>query len=295
MALTHLDRLEAESIAILREVAAQCRRPVLLYSVGKDSSVLLALAAKAFAPAPIPFPLLHITTGWDFAEVIAHRDAVVAKLGLTLVERGAAERLDPFSSDVATYSRTMLTEPLRAALAEGGHDAAIVGARRDEEKARAKERIFSVRGAGGGWDPRLQRPELWHLFNARLGEGESLRVHPLSDWTEGDVWDYCAREQVPLVPLYFAAERQTVARGGALLAIDDPARFTLRPGETIVPRRMRFRTIGCWPLTGGHESDAGTVEEIVAELGRLRGGERGGRLVDSASATMEAKKKEGYF
>jgi sulfate adenylyltransferase subunit 2 len=296
MALTHLDRLEAESIAILRETVAVCRRPVMMYSVGKDSSVMLALARKAFAPGPLPFPLLHIATGWDFAAVIAHRDTVVAAHGAELIVRGAAERLDPFTTPIGTYSRTMLTEPLRKALEEGGHDAAIGGGRRDEEKARAKERIFSFRGRGGGWDPRHQRPEPWNLLNGRLHEGESLRVFPLSNWTERDVWDYAAREAVPLVPLYFAAERPTIERGGLLLMVDDPAAVELRPGEEIVSRRIRFRTMGCWPLTGAHDSDAETVEQVVAEVAAARSSERAGRAVDGqASASMEAKKKEGYF
>jgi sulfate adenylyltransferase subunit 2 len=296
MALTHLDRLEAESIAILRETVAVCRRPVMMYSVGKDSSVMLTLARKAFAPGPLPFPLLHIATGWDFAAVIAHRDAVVAAHGAELIVRSGKERLTPFTSPIATYSRAMLTEPLRRALEEGGFDAAIGGGRRDEEKSRAKERIFSFRASGGGWDPRHQRPEPWNLLNGRLHEGESLRVFPLSNWTERDVWDYAAREAVPLVPLYFAGERPTVERNGLLLMVDDPAALALRPGEQVVERRVRFRTMGCWPLTGAHVSDAVTIEQVVAEVAAARSSERAGRAVDGeASASMEAKKKEGYF
>jgi sulfate adenylyltransferase subunit 2 len=296
MALTHLDRLEAESIEILREAVAVCRRPVMLYSVGKDSSVMLALARKAFAPGPLPFPLLHIATGWDFKAVIAHRDSVVAAHGAELIVRGAAERLNPFTTPLATYSRAMLTDPLRAALEEGRFDAAIGGGRRDEEKARAKERIFSFRGRGGGWDPRHQRPEPWNLLNGRLHEGESLRVFPLSNWTERDVWDYAARENVPLVPLYFADVRPTIERGGTLLMVDDPAAIALRPGEAIEDRRIRFRTIGCWPLTGAHDSDAGSIDKVIAELKAARSSERAGRKVDGpAHASMEAKKKEGYF
>lgn len=296
MALTHLDRLEAESIAILRETVAVCRRPVMLYSVGKDSSVMLALARKAFAPGPLPFPLLHIATGWDFRAVIAHRDAVVAQHGAELIVRGGAERLNPFTAPLATYSRAMLTDPLRAALMEGGYDAAFGGGRRDEEKARAKERIFSFRARGGGWDPRHQRPEPWGMLNGHLHEGESLRVFPLSNWTERDVWDYSAREVVPLVPLYFADVRPTVQRGGLLLMVDDPAEITLHPGEEIVERRVRFRTMGCWPLTGAHASDAQSIEQVIAEVAASRSSERAGRAVDGeASASMEAKKKEGYF
>ena len=296
MALTHLDRLEAESIAILRETVAVCRRPVMLYSVGKDSSVMLALARKAFAPGPLPFPLLHIATGWDFRAVIAHRDAVVAQHGAELIVRGGAERLNPFTAPLATYSRAMLTDPLRAALMEGGYDAAFGGGRRDEEKARAKERIFSFRARGGGWNPRHQRPEPWGMLNGHLHEGESLRVFPLSNWTERDVWDYAAREAVPLVPLYFADVRPTVQRGGMLLMIDDPAEMTLHPGEEIVERRVRFRTMGCWPLTGAHDSDATSIEAVIAEVAASRSSERAGRAVDGeASASMEAKKKEGYF
>ena len=296
MALTHLDRLEAESIAILRETVAVCRRPVMLYSVGKDSSVMLALARKAFAPGPLPFPLLHIATGWDFRAVIAHRDAVVAQHGAELIVRGGAERLNPFTAPLATYSRAMLTDPLRAALMEGGYDAAFGGGRRDEEKARAKERIFSFRARGGGWDPRHQRPEPWGMLNGHLHEGESLRVFPLSNWTERDVWDYAAREAVPLVPLYFADVRPTVQRGGMLLMVDDPAEITLHPGEEIVERRVRFRTMGCWPLTGAHASDAQSIEQVIAEVAASRSSERAGRAVDGeASASMEAKKKEGYF
>jgi sulfate adenylyltransferase subunit 2 len=296
MALTHLDRLEAESIAILRETVAVCRRPVMLYSVGKDSSVMLALARKAFVPGPLPFPLLHIATGWDFRAVIAHRDAVVAQHGAELIVRGGAERLHPFTVPLATYSRAMLTDPLRAALAEGGYDAAFGGGRRDEEKARAKERIFSFRARGGGWDPRHQRPEPWGMLNGHLHEGESLRVFPLSNWTERDVWDYAAREAVPLVPLYFADARPTVQRGSMLLMVDDPTAIQLQPGEEIVERRVRFRTMGCWPLTGAHESNAESIEQVIAEVAASRSSERAGRAVDGeASASMEAKKKEGYF
>lgn len=296
MAMTHLDRLEAESIAILRETAAVCRRPVMLYSVGKDSSVMLALARKAFAPGPLPFPLLHIATGWDFRDVIEHRDAVVAAHGAELIVRGGAEALDPFTTPVERYSRAMLIEPLRAALAEGGFDAAIGGGRRDEEKSRAKERIYSLRARGGGWDPRRQRPEPWNMLNGRLHAGESLRVFPLSNWTERDVWDYAAREQVPLVPLYFAGVRPVVERDGGLLMVDDAARIALRAGEQVTERRIRFRTMGCWPLTGAHDSDADTVEAVIAELAAARSSERAGRKVDGeAGASMEAKKKEGYF
>ena len=295
MALTHLDRLEAESIAILREAVAVCRRPVMMYSVGKDSSVMLALARKAFAPGPLPFPLLHIATGWDFAAVIAHRDAVAAAHGAELIVRSGPERLNPFTTPLETYSRAMLTGPLRAALEEGRFDAAIGGGRRDEEKARAKERIFSFRARGGGWDPRHQRPEPWNLLNGRLHEGESLRVFPLSNWTELDIWQYIAREKVPVVPLYLADKRPTVVRDGTILMVDDE-RMALLPGEEVVERTVRFRTMGCYPLTGATESGADTLDAIITEMAAARTSERQGRVIDrDESASMERKKQEGYF
>ena len=300
MALTHLDRLEAESIHVLREVVATCRRPAFLYSIGKDSSVMLHLALKAFAPAPPPFPFLHIASGWDFRAMLEHRDAMAARHGLELIvwhnEAAAAAGINPFDTPTPAYTRAMLTEALTAALKAGGYDAAFGGGRRDEEKARAKERIFSFRGRGGGWDPKLQRPELWNLYNARVHEGESIRVFPLSNWTERDVWEYAAREAVPLVPLYLAAERQVVERDGTLLMVDDEAALKLRPGERIEQRRVRFRTMGCWPLTGAMESEADTLDKVLAEMAALRTSERQGRVIDrDESASMEVKKREGYF
>ena len=300
MSLSHLDRLEAESIHILREVAATARRPVFLYSIGKDSSVMLHLALKAFAPAPPPFPFLHIASGWDFKEMLAHRDAMAARYGLELIvwhnEEAAAGGVDPFVTPTPTYTRLMLTEALRAALAAGGYDAAFGGGRRDEEKARAKERVFSFRGAGGGWDPKLQRPELWNLYNARVHAGESIRVFPLSNWTERDIWDYIAREDVPIVPLYLAAERPTVVRDGTLLMVDDPDRFPRIAQVEVVTRLIRFRTMGCWPLTGAMESEATTLDAVRAEMAALKTSERQGRVIDrDESASMEVKKREGYF
>ena len=300
MALSHLDRLEAESIHILREVVATAAKPVFLYSIGKDSSVMLHLALKAFAPAPPPFPFLHIASGWDFKEMLAHRDAMAARYGLQLIvwhnAAAAARGIDPFDTPTPTYTREMLTEALRQALGHGGYDAAFGGGRRDEEKARAKERIFSFRGPGGGWDPKLQRPELWNVYNARVHAGESIRVFPLSNWTEADVWAYIVREQVPVVPLYLAAERPTVERDGTLLMVDDASALKLRPGEEIVARKIRFRTMGCWPLTGGHESEADTLDKVLAEMALMRTSERQGRVIDrDESASMEVKKREGYF
>jgi sulfate adenylyltransferase subunit 2 len=300
MSLSHLDRLEAESIHILREVVATTRRPVFLYSIGKDSSVMLHLALKAFAPAPPPFPFLHIASGWDFKEMLAHRDAMAARYGLQLIvwhnAEAAAGGVDPFRTPTPTYTRLMLTEALRAALKDGSYDAAFGGGRRDEEKARAKERVFSFRGAGGGWDPKLQRPELWNLYNARVHAGESIRVFPLSNWTERDIWDYIAREEVPIVPLYLAAERPTVLRDGTLLMVDDASRFPGIEREEVVSRRIRFRTMGCWPLTGAIESEADTLDKVLTEMTALRTSERQGRVIDrDESASMEAKKREGYF
>jgi sulfate adenylyltransferase subunit 2 len=295
----HLQRLEDESVHILREVVAEFRNPVLLYSVGKDSSVLLHLARKAFYPAPPPFPFLHIATGWDFRALLDHRDrmATVHKLDLLVHSNEAAARagVNPFDTETGEYSRLMLTETLRAALDQHGFDAAIGGARRDEEKARAKERIFSHRSAGHVWDPRRQRPEPWRLFNTRLAPGETMRVFPLSNWTELDVWTYIQAESIPIVPLYLAAERPVVRRAGALIAADD-ARLRLAPGEKTTVRRVRFRTLGCWPLTGAIDSEAADVAAVIAELRASRSSERQGRLVDAAQqASMERKKREGYF
>ena len=299
MALTHLDRLEAESIHILREVVATAQRPVFLYSIGKDSSVMLHLALKAFHPAPPPFPFLHIASGWDFRAMIAHRDRMAAEHGLKLIvwhnAEAAAAGIDPFDTPTPVYTRVMLTEALRAALDAGGYDAAFGGGRRDEEKARAKERIFSFRNAQHAWDPKNQRPELWNLYNARLNAGESIRVFPLSNWTELDIWQYIAREGVPIVPLYLAEPRPTVIRDGTMLMVDDE-RMVLRPGEQMVERTIRFRTMGCYPLTGASESIASSLDEIIAEMAVARTSEREGRVIDrDESASMERKKREGYF
>ena len=299
MTPTHLDRLEAESIHILREVVATAQRPVFLYSIGKDSSVMLHLALKAFHPAPPPFPFLHIASGWDFRAMIAHRDRMAAEHGLKLIvwhnAEAAAAGIDPFDTPTPVYTRVMLTEALRAALDAGGYDAAFGGGRRDEEKARAKERIFSFRNAQHAWDPKNQRPELWNLYNARLNAGESIRVFPLSNWTELDIWQYIAREGVPIVPLYLAEPRPTVIRDGTMLMVDDE-RMKLRPGEQMVERTIRFRTMGCYPLTGASESIASSLDEIIAEMAVARTSEREGRVIDrDESASMERKKREGYF
>ena len=296
---SHLKRLEAESIAILREVAAEFRNPVLMYSIGKDSSVLLHLARKAFYPAKPPFPLLHIDTRWKFREMIAFRDETAKRLGLDLIvhvnQEGVERGIDPISSGSALHTQIMKTEGLKQALDKYGFDAAIGGARRDEEKSRAKERIFSFRNSGHVWDPRHQRPELWHLYNTRLRPGESMRVFPLSNWTELDVWQYIEAEGIDVVPLYFAKERPVVQRGGVWIMVDDD-RLPLEPDERPEFRRVRFRTLGCYPLTGAIDSEAATVGEIVAELRQASRSERQGRLIDSDSdASMERKKREGYF
>ena len=295
----HLARLESEAIGILREVAAACRRPVLLTSLGKDSSVLLHLARKAFFPGRLPFPLLHVDTGWKFRAMLEHRDRLAAEPGLRLLvhtnPEGSRRGIDPIASGAALHTQVMKTEALRQALDAHGFDAAIGGARRDEERSRAKERVFSLRGPGHAWNPRDQRPELWSLWNTRLGHGETLRVFPLSDWTEADVWDYVAAEAIPVVPLYFAAARPVVRRGGAWILRDDD-RLPLLPGETPELRRVRFRTLGCWPLTGAIESTAATLPEIIAEMRASRASERAGRLIDGeGAASMESKKREGYF
>jgi sulfate adenylyltransferase subunit 2 len=297
--LRHLRRLEAEAITIMREVAAEFRNPVLMYSIGKDSSVLLHLARKAFYPAKPPFPLLHIDTTWKFREMIAFRDATARDLGLDLIvhtnQEGLARGINPIDSGSALHTEIMKTEALKQALDKYAFDAAIGGARRDEEKSRAKERIFSCRGPGHVWEPRRQRPELWTLFNTRLAPGETMRVFPLSNWTELDVWDYIAAENIPIVPLYFAKPRPVVERDGVLIMVDDD-RLPLRPGERPQLRRVRFRTLGCYPLTGAVESEAATLAEIAAELRRSRTSERQGRLIDSDDvASMERKKKQGYF
>ena len=294
-----LRALEAEAIFILREVAASFRNPVLLYSIGKDSSVLLYLAQKAFFPSRIPFPLLHIDTTWKFREMIAFRDRTAAELGLDLRvhinAQGLARNISPITSDQGLYTHVMKTEALRQALDAGQFDAAIGGARRDEEKSRAKERVFSHRSAAHVWDPRHQRPELWRAFNTRLAPGESMRVFPLSNWTERDVWDYIRAESIPIVPLYFAKARSVVERAGTLIVVDDE-RLPLLPGETPRHERVRFRTLGCYPLSGAIRSEAATVEDIIAELQQGRMSEREGRLIDrDESASMEKKKREGYF
>ena len=295
----HLKRLEAESIGIMREVVAEFRYPVMLYSIGKDSSVMLHLARKAFFPGKPPFPLLHIDTGWKFREMIAFRDETARQLGLDLLvhsnEEGRARGINPITSGSALHTTIMKTEALKQALDRHGFDAAFGGARRDEEKSRAKERIFSLRSAEHGWNPKNQRPELWRLYNTRLSQGESMRVFPLSNWTEFDVWEYIAAEQIPVVPLYFAKLRPVVKRGGVLIMVDDD-RLPLEPGERPEMRLVRFRTLGCYPLTGAIESAATTSQEIVEELHQSRLSERQGRLIDNdEEAAMERKKREGYF
>ena len=295
----HLRRLEAEAIAILREVAAEFRNPVLMYSIGKDSSVLLHLARKAFHPAKLPLPLLHVDTMWKFREMIEFRDATAVRLGLELIvhvnQEGLERGINPIASGSALHTEVMKTEALKQALDRHGFDAAIGGARRDEEKSRAKERIFSLRGAGHAWDPRRQRPELWRLCNTRLGPGETMRVFPLSNWTELDVWEYIEAERIEIVPLYFAKERLVVERSGVWIVLDDD-RLPLAPGENPQMRKVRFRTLGCYPLTGAIESEAATVGEIAAELRLSRHSERQGRLIDSdGTASMERKKRQGYF
>lgn len=294
-----LGTLESEAIEILREGVATAERPVMLYSIGKDSSVLLHLARKAFWPAAVPFPLLHVDTGWKFREMIAFRDKTAAELGLELRvhtnEEGLRAGINPFDHGSAQYTDTMKTEALRQALDAGRHDVIFGGARRDEERSRAKERVFSLRNAAHQWEPRKQRPEIWNLYNTRLRPGESLRVSPLSDWTEGDVWRYVAAEDIPVVPLYFAKERRVVERRDGLILVDDH-RMRLRPGEEPAIRRVRFRTLGCYPLTAGIESDADTVEAILAETLAANRSERQGRLIDhDGEASMERKKREGYF
>jgi sulfate adenylyltransferase subunit 2 len=295
----HLRRLEAEAIHIIREVVAEFRNPVMMYSIGKDSSVMLHVAIKAFLPAPLPFPLLHVDTTWKFKEMIAFRDETARRLGLDLRvhinQEGVARGVSPFASGSQVHTQVMKTEALRQALDGGRFDAAFGGARRDEEKSRAKERVFSHRSAAHAWDPRNQRPELWRLYNTRIREGESMRVFPLSNWTELDVWEYVRAENIPVVPLYFAKERPVVKRGGTLLMVDDD-RMPLEPGEKPEMKRVRFRTLGCYPLTGAIESDADTLDEIIAEMRAATTSERQGRLIDSdESASMEKKKREGYF
>ena len=297
--LTHLKHLEAESIHIMREVAAEFANPVMLYSIGKDSSVMLHLAMKAFYPSKPPFPLLHVDTTWKFREMIRFRDETAAKLGLKLLvhinEDGVKRGINPIDSGSSLHTQVMKTEGLKQALDKYGFDAAFGGARRDEEKSRAKERIFSFRNANHAWDPKNQRPELWRVYNTRINKGESIRVFPLSNWTELDIWQYIMMENIPIVPLYFAAKRPTITRDGTVIMVDDD-RLKLRDGEEVESRLVRFRTLGCYPLTGAIESSAASLEEIVAEMFTARTSERQGRLIDSdENASMEKKKREGYF
>jgi len=294
-----LRALEAESIGIIREVAAECRNPVFLYSVGKDSSVMLRLMQKAFAPGSLPFPMLHIDTTWKFREMYEHRDRMARELGLRLIvhtnEEGRAKNINPFDHGSSYYTHVMKTEGLKQALDLHGFDAAFGGARRDEEKSRAKERIFSVRSASHSWDPKNQRPEFWHLFNTRLNAGESLRVFPISNWTEADIWSYILAEKIPIPSLYFAAMRPVVERDGSLIAVHDD-RMRLLPGEVPQMKMVRFRSLGCYPLTGAMDSTATTLAQIVAETLGAHDSERGGRLIDrDEAASMERKKREGYF
>jgi sulfate adenylyltransferase subunit 2 len=294
-----LRRLEAEAIYILRETVAEFRNPVMLYSIGKDSSAMLHIAQKAFAPAKPPFPLLHVDTTWKFREMIAFRDETAARLGMDLLvhvnEEGLKRGISPVASGSALHTQVMKTEGLRQALDKWKFDVALGGARRDEEKSRAKERIFSHRSASHGWDPRNQRPELWRLFNTRIKSGESMRVFPLSNWTELDVWEYIRAESIPVVPLYFAKERPIVERGGTLIMVDDN-RLPMAPGEKQRMIRVRFRTLGCYPLTGAIRSDATTLDSIIAEMRSSKSSERQGRVIDhDESGSMEKKKREGYF
>jgi sulfate adenylyltransferase subunit 2 len=297
--LSHLDQLEAESIHIIREVAAECAKPVMLYSIGKDSAVMLHLARKAFHPGRLPFPLLHVDTTWKFRDMIAFRDRMARELKLDLLihvnEDGLKRAIGPISHGSALHTDVMKTEALKQALDKWGFDAAFGGARRDEEKSRAKERIFSFRSAKHRWDPKNQRPELWRLYNARKNPGETIRVFPLSNWTELDVWQYIHREDIPIVPLYFAAMRPVVRRDGQLIMVDDE-RLPLNPGETPEMRMIRFRTLGCYPLTGAVESTATDLLAIVEEMLTATSSERQGRVIDhDQSASMEKKKQEGYF
>ncbi len=297
--LTHLQRLEAESIEIMREVVGECDKPVMLYSIGKDSSVMLHLAMKAFHPARPPFPLLHVDTTWKFREMIRFRDATAQRLGLELLvhinPEGLAQGIGPFTHGSAVHTDVMKTQALKQALDQYGFDAAFGGARRDEEKSRAKERILSFRSAQHRWDPKRQRPELWKLYNARKHKGESFRVFPLSNWTELDIWQYIHLEKIPIVPLYLAAERPVVQRDGTLIMVDDE-RMPLAAGERPEMKKVRFRTLGCYPLTGAIESEAATLTAIIQEMLLATTSERQGRVIDhDAAASMEKKKQEGYF
>ncbi len=297
--LTHLQRLEAESIQILREVVAECEKPVMLYSIGKDSAVMLHLAMKAFYPAPPPFPLLHVDTTWKFRAMYEFRDAMAKKLGMDLLihinQEGVDQGIGPFTHGSQVHTDVMKTQGLKQALDKYGFDAAFGGARRDEEKSRAKERIFSFRSAQHRWDPKNQRPELWSLYNTRKHKGESIRVFPISNWTELDVWQYIHLESIPIVPLYFSAKRPVVERDGSLIMVDDD-RMPLKPGEVPQMKMVRFRTLGCYPLTGAVESEADTLPAIIQEMLLTKTSERQGRVIDhDSAASMEKKKQEGYF
>jgi sulfate adenylyltransferase subunit 2 len=297
--LKHIAELEAESIHVIREVASEFQKPVMLYSIGKDSQVMLHLARKAFHPAPLPFPLLHVDTTWKFREMISFRDAYVKEMGHQLIvhtnRKAIAEGINPFDTTSQKYTWAMKTQALLEVLAERGFDAAMGGARRDEERSRAKERVFSFRDKNGVWDPKNQRPELWSLYNARVDRGENMRVFPLSNWTELDVWHYVLAEKLPVVPLNFAAERPVVERDGNLIMVDDE-RMRLNAGERPVVKRVRFRTLGCYPLSGAIESQAKSVGEIIDEMQASRASERQGRMIDhDEDASMELKKREGYF
>ena len=297
--LTHLQRLESESIHILREVVAECERPVMLYSIGKDSAVMVHLARKAFYPAPPPFPLLHVDTTWKFRDMYALRDRMAAEPGVQLLVHqnpdAQARGINPFDHGSALHTDLWKTQGLKQALDQWRFDAAFGGARRDEEKSRAKERIFSFRNSAHQWDPKNQRPELWNVYNGRKHPGESIRVFPISNWTELDVWQYIYLENIPIVPLYFAAERPVVERNGTLIMVDDE-RMRLAPGEVPMRKKVRFRTLGCYPLTGAVESEAATLPEIIAEMRSSRSSERQGRVIDhDGASSMELKKQEGYF
>lgn len=296
--LSHLDELEAEAIYIIREVAAECERPVMLYSIGKDSSVMLHLAMKAFYPEKPPFPFMHIDTTWKFSEMTQFRDRKAAELGIEMLvysnEEGIAQGINPFDHGSA-YTDIMKTQALKQALDKYGFTAAYGGGRRDEEKSRAKERIFSFRNAAHAWDPKNQRPEMWKLYNTKINKGESIRAFPISNWTEKDIWQYIQRENIDIVPLYFAAERPIVNRDGNIIMVDDE-RLKLQPGEQIEHKKVRFRTLGCYPLTGGCESEAGTLDEIIEETLSMVSSERTSRVIDhEAAGSMERRKREGYF
>jgi sulfate adenylyltransferase subunit 2 len=295
--LSHLKQLEAESIHIIREVAAEFANPVMLYSVGKDSSVMLHLAHKAFAPGKIPFPLMHVDTQWKFREMYRFRQLMAEKYQVDIkvwINPEGDGKVSPFSHGSEMHTQIMKTDGLKQALDHYGFDAAFGGARRDEEKSRAKERVYSFRNEFHQWDPKNQRPELWNLYNAKVNKGESIRVFPLSNWTELDIWLYLLREDIPIVPLYFAAEREVVERDGTLIMVDDE-RMPLREGESPMRKKVRFRTLGCYPLTGAIESNAGTIEEIVQEMLLTTTSERQGRVIDADNSSMEDKKKDGYF